>query len=174
MGSWGLRVHKSDRGLDYLGLVKITILKQHGCRFFDVPVIMEHLKNHIIDEIKYANRGCSEEDMEECIGSNFPIDYSYAVLLVAECLAEYFKKGKYFIHDYEANEQKKISEFIFTADDLHALAAELRKILDPKHSVYKMWESSALFREWRTHINKLCRTLADEIPNVISEGSGGL
>ena len=48
MGDWGVRAHESDRGLDYLSLIKNEILKPNDYRQFDIPVILEHLKNRAV------------------------------------------------------------------------------------------------------------------------------
>jgi hypothetical protein len=90
-------------------------------------------------------------------------DCGLDLLAVAECFAEYRKKGKYLIHDYEKDKKRRIAEFIYTKNDLEALRSELQAILDPKHSMYDSWKDSKSLKEWQTHIQMLCDTLSQAI-----------
>ena len=199
MGSWGVKAHESDRGLDYLGLIRDEILKPSDYSQFDVTVVLEHLKNHIIkgirhdcrpftkEEIKHYKANnlpipndsgvLTEEQIQEYVDYNFPICYSYVIALVAECLNDYFQTGVYLIHDYKADTERKITKFVYTSDNLEFLAIELEKFLKPTHSEYESWKESKSFRKWKSHIKKLCEcmVMAWNIVESLShqEGCGG-
>jgi hypothetical protein len=93
VGSWGVTARESDRGLDYLALIEEKCLKPIDFKYFDVHTALEMLRNHIIGSIKRENKSSlSKNRIWEYIEANFPDSYNYAVLIVAECFAEYLQK----------------------------------------------------------------------------------
>jgi len=160
MGSWGVSARESDTGLDYLALIKKNCLKPIDFKYFDVHAALEMLRNHIISGIKKENkRSLSKNLIWEYIDYNFPHSYNYAVLLVAECLAEYLKKGEFVIEDYESKTERKITEFIFTDSDLYELLKELYEMSNPNHNFTKSWFEEETRKKSQAHIEKLCKTL---------------
>ena len=163
MGAWGVTARQSDTGLDYLSLVQDRHLQEADYQYFDVRAIVDFLKAYIFDGIVRYNAGCSDEEMETYIEANFPYRYGHAVLLIAECLADYFDTGELAVDLYNdgADEPQvmKISKFIYTGDDLRHLLGELQGILKPDHDLYDAWKDSDSFDEWQTHVQALCDKL---------------
>ena len=54
-------------------------------------------------------------------------------MLIAECINDYFFNGELVVNIYDAGEtgksQRRITEFVFTADDLNKLLADLINLL---------------------------------------------
>ncbi|MCL2853290.1 MAG: hypothetical protein FWE20_09715, partial [Defluviitaleaceae bacterium] len=145
------------------------VLKPIGFGYFDVKGIMEFCKNHIIEGIRRENESflkkervgkkLSEKLIQENIDIMFPSRYGTAVLLVAECLAEFSKKGVFVIEDYEAGAEMKITEFIFTDSVLDELLEELHKMLDPDHDAYTSWFEEDTRQQWIAHMKMVCDSI---------------
>ena len=58
MGSWGITMRESDYGLDLLGTVAASQLKQVDFSIFNTAETIELLRQDILEEIKRANWGC--------------------------------------------------------------------------------------------------------------------
>jgi len=159
MGAWGVTARESDSGLDLLAVIETKCLKPIDFKHFDVAAIMEFLKSHIIEKIRIANRGCSEKRMAYYIEVNFQDDYNDAVLLVSECLADYYQHGELVIDDYDAEIERKITQFIFTDSMLDELLEELHKMLDPKSGLYDVWSEDSDRQEWTLHMKMVCDCL---------------
>ena len=172
MGSWGIRAHDSDCGLDLLGVAVDKHLRIIKFKYFHIKHINELLKSHIIgsygecfaDEVHY---------IDFFYEYTFPYDYAHAVMLIAECLAEYSQKGTLVIYDYKPKRKIKrtITDVIYTREDLETLRNALQSMLNPNHSLYQSWKGSTSFNEWQLHIQTLCETLANEL-NKLNEGGG--
>jgi len=171
VGSWGVRAHESDTGLDLLAVA----VDKHLCgvRFktFHVKHVMEIMKAHIIDKFAKESYDWESQYIDFFYEYTFPYKFAHAVMLVAECFAEYRQKGKYAVHDFTTEKVRKrqVKEFIFTQKDLETLLTELRSFLDPQHALYQAWSGSESFEKWKAHIQALCDTLSQSI----SEGGGG-
>ena len=74
MGAWGITMRQSDYGLDLLGIV--------------------------VKDIKRTNRGCPPEELDYYINANFPQGFTQAALLIAECLADYYRTGELIVTEY--------------------------------------------------------------------------
>ena len=169
MGSWGVRAHESDCGLDLLAVAENRILRGIKFKTFHVRHITELLRAHLIDEFAKESYGWEAQYIDFFYEYTLPHDFAHAVMLVAECFADYRKKGKYVIHDYEAKKNRHISEFVFTNADLEFLLTELQSILNPEHALYDSWKNSESLKKWQAHIKLLCDTLSQ----AISEGGDG-
>lgn len=165
MGAWGVRATECDYGLDMLDGDVISFLQKSDFRF-NVKEIKEVLTKSIIDEIRYANRGCPEKLMEHFIQGTFPYRYDIAVLLIVECLTDYFSSGELILDIYERNNapyQRKVSEFIYTSNDLKGLLDDLKALLDPERDTFQSWKDSQSFRDWQEHITSLCSVLENHL-----------
>lgn len=169
MGSWGITAHESDYGLDLLAVANDRYLRGVKYKTFHVKHITEILRSHIIDGFVKESNGWESHYIDFFYDYTFPYNYAHAVILIAECFAEYRSKGKLLIHDYDADKKRRIAEFIFTNEDLSTLRSELQSILDPKHSLYESWQDSDKFNGWQAHIQMLCDTLLQ----AITEGGDG-
>ena len=145
VGSWGVRAHESDCGLDLLAVAEDRILRGVKFKTFHVKHITELLRSHIINEFVSESYGWESHYIDAFYDGTFHYRFAHAVILVAECFAEYRKKGKYTVNDYskEKVRKRRIAEFIFTNKDLETLRTELQSILDPEHELY-----GSLFEEY--------------------------
>ena len=166
MGSWGVKSHESDCGRDLLAVAEDRYLKGVKFKTFHIRHITEILRSHIIDEFAKECIGWEAHYIDFFYKYTLPYEFAHAVMLVAECFAEYRQKGKYTIYDFDKEKYRRIAEFIFTGEDLEKLRSELQSILDPNHSLYESWKESKSLTKWRTHIKMLC----DPLSQAISEG----
>jgi hypothetical protein len=169
VGSLGVKAQDSDCGLDLLTVAEDRYLRGVKFKTFHVRHITELLRAHIIDEFAKESYGWKAEYIDFFYAYTLPYNFAHAVILVAECFAEYRQKGKFSTYDYEAKKKRRIAEFIFTGADLEFLRAELQSILNPVHSLYESWKDSESLNEWQAHIQTLCDTLSQ----AISEGGDG-
>ena len=171
MGAWGVTARQCDYGLDTLALIEKECLKPIGFRHFDVKCILEHCKNHIINEVIRENAPYTQEgeDIQEYIDDALSRKYDTAIMLVVECLADYFQTGVFRIRDYEANTEMEITTFIFTDNLLDELYNELQKMLDPKHSQYKSWIGDDTLQKWKLHMKFLCDSLIALKGGIVNE-----
>ena len=47
-----------------------------------------------MEEIRKANRGCSAAELVYYFSENFPVNFTQGALLIAECLADYYRTGE--------------------------------------------------------------------------------
>ncbi len=165
MGSWGITMRESDYGLDLLGTVAASQLKQVDFSIFNTAEAIELLRQDILEEIKRANRGCPPEKLGYYINANFPRDFAHAALLIAECLADYYRTGELTVTEYIGKNcdpvDHHIKEVTVTKDDLQLLLGELRKAQDPKHEIYQSWFKEETRQAWLKHIQSVQRTLEE-------------
>ena len=76
MGSWGITMWQSDYGLDLLGTIVDTKLKEADFATFNVTDALEVIKADIMEEIRRANRGCSAADLIFYFSQNFPVNFT--------------------------------------------------------------------------------------------------
>ena len=100
MGAWGIRERQSDYGLDLLGTIVGTQLKAVDFAIFNTSEAIELLRQDIMEDIKRTNRGCPPEGLDCYINANFPRDFTHAALLIAECLADYYRTGELIVTEY--------------------------------------------------------------------------
>ena len=168
MGSWGVRAHDSDYGLDLLSVAVEKYL--HGVKFktFHVRHILEIMRADIIDRFAKESYGWEPEYTDFFYDYTFKYNFAYAVMIVAECFAEYRQNGAYLVYDFATEKTKKrqVKEFIFKDKDFEELRKELQSTLVPQDPLHDSWEDSEHFNEWQTHIQTLCDTLS----RTIAEG----
>jgi hypothetical protein len=167
VGSWGVTAQESDYGLDLLAYAVEKNLRVKSFQCFNVAEIMQLLQAHIIDAFSKESEGWEQEYIDYFHNYTYPLNIAYASMLVAECITEYHKEGKFSVFDYETSKQQNIARFIITVGDIEALLTDLRNILSSGHSLYESWENSNAFNEWKEHIQALCGTLS-----IIASESG--
>jgi hypothetical protein len=164
-----VRAHESDCGLDLLAVAEDGYLRGVKFKTFHVRHITELLRSHIIDEFSKESYGWEAQYIDFFYDYTFPTNFAHAVMLVAECFAEYLQNGKYQILDSKTGRNRRIAEFIITDGDVESLRAELQSILDPAHAMYDSWEDSASLNEWRAHV----QMLSDTLTQALTKGGGG-
>ena len=100
MGSWGITERESDYGLDLLSTIVDTQLKAVNFSTFNVADAIDTITADIMQEIRKANRGISAEKQVYYFGINFPGRFTHGALLVAECLADYYRTGELTVTEY--------------------------------------------------------------------------
>lgn len=100
MGSWGITTRESDYGLDLLGTIVATQLKAMDFSTFNVTDALEVIKTDIMEELRKANRGCSAESLVFYSNENFPRNFTQEPLLIAECLADYYRTEELTVTEY--------------------------------------------------------------------------
>lgn len=166
MGAWGITMRESDYGLDLLGTVVKAQLKQTDFSVFHVTEAIELLRQDILEEIKRANRGCPPEKLGYYINANFPRDFTHAALLIAECLADYYRTGDLIVTEYVGESytpvDHHIKNFVVSEGDLKTLPDELRKVQDPEHELYQSWFKE----ETRQESRSVLISFKDSVPMI--------
>ena len=164
MGAWGITIRQSDYGLDLLGIVVETQLKKVNFSTFNVAEAMDVLRQDILEDIKRTNRGCPSEKLDYYINANFPRDFAQAALLIAECLADYYRTGELIVTEYVGEKydpvDHHIREFVVTPDDLKVLLDELESVQNPEHELYQSWFGEDTRQKWLAHIQSVRQTLS--------------
>lgn len=165
MGSWGITMRESDYGLDLLGTIVGTQLKVEDFSTFNVADALEVIKADIMEEIRQANRGCSAEDLVFSFSKKFPRSFTEGALLIAECLANYYRTGELVVYDYAGENynpvEHRIREFVVTEADLKLLLKELQGIQNPEHWLYRSWFRNETRNKWLDQILNICQTLKE-------------
>ena len=163
MGSWGITMRESDYGLDLLGAIVNRQLKALDFSTFKVTDALEVIKADIMEEIRLANRGCSADDLVFYFSENFPKNFTKGALLVAECLADYYRTGELVVYEHIAKNcdlvERHIREFVVTDADLQLLLSELQNVQNPEHEIYQDWINDETRNKWLTHIQCVYQTL---------------
>ena len=165
MGSWGVTMRQSDYGLDLLGVIVATQLKAADFSSFRVADALEVIKADIMEEIRRANRGCSAEDLVFYFSENFPHNFTQGALLIAECLADYYRTGDLLVYEYVGENydpvEHRIKDFVVTQTDLKLLLDELQSVQDPEHWLYRSWFREETREEWLVQIQRVYQTLKE-------------
>lgn len=165
MGSWGITERESDYGLDLLRSISKTKLEQTGFTTFNVADALDAVTADIMEEIRRANRGCSAEDLVFYFGINFPQNFTHGALLIAECLADYYRTGELTVTEYVGENYNPvdhhIKEFVVTPADLKILLGELQGVQSPEHELYQSWFEDGDREKWLAHIQSVCQTLRE-------------
>ena len=165
MGSWGITMRQSDYGLDLLGAIIGTKLKEADFTTFNVADALEVITADIMEEIRQANRGSSAADLVFCFSQNFPVNFTQGALLIAECLDDYYRTGELTVTEYVGEKydpvDHHIKEFVITPDDLKILLDELQNVQDPAHWMYQGWFEVSDRERWLAHIRSVYQTLSE-------------
>ena len=165
MGSWGITERESDYGLDLLGTIVATKLKAVDFATFNVAEALDVITADIMEEIRKANRGCSAEDLVFYFSENFPKNFTHGTLLIAECLADYYRAGELTVTEYTGEDytpvDHHITNFMVTKDDLQILLEELCRVQDPAHWMYKGWFRDSDRKKWLAHIRSVQQVLEE-------------
>jgi len=165
MGAWGITMRQSDYGLDLLGIVVETQLKKENFSTFTVAEAMDVLRQDILKDIKRTNRGCPPEELDYYINANFPQGFTQAALLIAECLADYYRTGELIVTEYVGEKYDPVDHhiraFVVTPADLKVLLDELESVQNPEHELYQSWFGEDTRQKWLAHIRAVYQTLKD-------------
>ncbi len=165
MGAWGITMRQSDYGLDLLGTIVDTQLKQVDFADFNVAEALEVIKADIMEEIRLANCGCSAKQLVQYFGVTFPERFTQGALLIAECLADYYRTGELAVTEYVGEKydpvEHHIKDFTITSSDLQSLLEELQSVQNPEHWLYQSWRDEATYQQWQTHIQSVYQTLKE-------------
>ena len=163
MGSWGITMRQSDYGLDLLETIEGAQLKAVNFSTFSVADALEVIKADIMEEIRQASRGCPAAELVSYFSENFPRNFTQGALLIAECLADYYRTGELIVYDYVGENydpvEHRIREFVITEADLHLLLEELQSVQVPEHWLYRSWRDDETRREWLNHIQSVYQIL---------------
>ena len=167
MGSWGITMRQSDYGLDLLGTIVDTQLKAVNFLTFHVADALELIKAVIIEEIRRAYRGSAAANLVCYFSENFPHNFTQGALLIAECLADYYRTRKLIVYEYvrESRDlvEHRIRLFVVTETDLKLLMDELQSVQNPEHWLYQFWFKDETRKEWLAHIQSVYQTLKEHI-----------
>ena len=163
MGSWGITMRESDYGLDLLDTIVTTQLKAVDFSTFNVADALEVIKADIMEEIRKASRGCSAEKLVFYFSESFPQNFTHGALLIAECLADYYRTGELTVTEYVGKSKDPvdhhIKEFVVTPADLKILLDELQSVQKPEHEFYQGWFEEETRQQWLAHIRSVQQTL---------------
>lgn len=163
MGSWGITMRQSDYGLDLLGTIVDTKLREADFATFNVTDALEVIKADIMEEIRQANRGCPAAELVFYISNTFPHRFTQGALLIAECLDDYYRTGELIVPEYVGEKydpvDHHIKEFVVTSANLKILLDELQSILNPEHWLYQSWFGEETRQDWIKHIQSVFQTL---------------
>ena len=169
MGSWGVRAHESDGGLDMLAVAVDRCLRAVNFKTFHVRHITELLNAYIVDKFVKESEGWDSEYIDFFYDNTYRRNFANAVKFIAECIEEYRCNGKYDIYDSKTDEYHQVTDFIITRKDLETLRSELQSTLEPDHILYDAWnQDSETLSEWLAHTQSLCEMLSQ----AITEGGG--
>ena len=100
MGTWGITMRQSHYGLDPLRAIVDTRLKTVDFLSFHAADALELIKAVIIEEIRWAYRGCPAADLVSYFSENFPPQFYSEARLIAECLADHYRTGELIVYEY--------------------------------------------------------------------------
>ena len=165
MGSWGITMRESDYGLDLLDTIVTTQLKAVDFSTFNVADALEVIKADIMEEIRKASRGCSAEKLVFYFSESFPQNFTHGALLIAECLADYYRTGELTVTEYIGKSKDPvdhhIKEFVVTPADLKILLDELQSVQNPEHEFYQGWFEEETRQRWLAYIRSIQQTLKE-------------
>ena len=176
MGCWGITMRQSDYGLDLLETITEVQLKRRNFTVFDVSEALELVKADILDEIRRANPGCSAEVLSFSISTNFPRNFTLAALLIAECLADYYRSGELTVYKYDRKtcelSERSVRKVSVTESDFKILLRELKNVQNPRHWLCQSWFQEETRKAWLEHIQSVFQTLSKHTHNGMEVRNG--
>lgn len=176
MGTWGITMRQSDYGLDMLNSIMEQQLQKTDFKSFNVSEAIELLKADILDEIETANRGCSPNLLEAFTAEMFPYRFSQAAQLLAECTADFCRKGELVVDEYLGDQEgfvkRHVPEITATEDSIQVLLEELSKVQEPTNAIYRSWFEDSTREAWLAHVRELSQTLKENV-QALTTGSIG-
>jgi hypothetical protein len=158
-------MRESDYGLDLLDTIVTTQLKAADFSTFNVADTLEVIKEDIMEEIRKANRGSSAAELVFYFSKCFPQNFTHGALLLAECLADYYRTGELIVTEYVGKNcdpvDHHIKEFVVTTADLKILLDELQSVQNPEHELYQCWIGDDTRQRWLAHIRFVQQTLKE-------------
>ena len=107
-----------------------TQLKAADFSFFNVADALEVIKADIVKEIMRTTRGYSAEDLVFNFSEDFPRSFTHGALLIAECLADYYRTGQLVVYEYTRESREPVEHciklFAVTEDDVVRLLLYLQ------------------------------------------------
>ena len=165
MGAWGITERQSDDGLDLLGIIIAEHLRKVDFTVFNVSEAVKLLNDYTQNEIDEYRQKPPSKITERYISESLMHDFTHAKLLVAECLADYYRAGELIIYDYVGENydqvEHRIKEFVVTEFDLQLLLRELQSVQNPEHWLYQCWRDDETRKEWLDHIRGVYQTLKE-------------
>ena len=158
MGSWGVKATESDRGLDMLSIIEKEHLRKNGYQYLDVAKALELIKTDFAGEIYYSCRGTPKKEMHFYMNHNVPIYYEQAISLIAEIVSDYLNNGYFVANDYDADDEKKITNLIYSSNERQHLLTELKKMLNPESEYRELWGDD-YFNKWLQHRQSMYDTI---------------
>lgn len=169
-------MRQSDYGLDLLETITEVQLKRTNLTVFNVSEALELVKTDILDEIRRANPGCSAEVLSFYISTNFPRNFTLAALLIAECLADYYRAGELIVYEYDRKtcelSERSVRKVSVTESDFKTLLRELQNVQNPRHWLYQSWFREETRRVWLEHIQSIFQTLSEHTHNGMEVRNG--
>ena len=165
MGSWGITMRQSDCGFELLDTIVVMQLRQVDFATFNVRDALEVLQQSIQNEMEQYRQQQRPPELKESYTESLSHDFTHAALLVAECLADYYRTGELIVFDYVGENydpiEYHVKNFIVSENDLQHLLAELESVQNPDHWKYQGWASEEILQQWLKHIQSVYQTLKE-------------
>lgn len=167
MGAWGIMERQSDNGLDLLSIVVGEQLRKIDFTVFNIAEAIKLLNEDTQNEIAEYRRKPPSRTTEFYIDEILMHNFTHAAILIAECLAEYYRTGELIVYDYVGETydpvERHIREFVVTEGDLKHLLEELQSVQDPEHWLYCSWRGDETRKQWLEHIQSVYQTLKEHM-----------
>ncbi len=165
MGAWGILERQSDDGLDLLSIIVEEHLRKVDFAAFNVSEAVRLVNQDTQNEIEQCQQKPPSRTTERYINETLMHYFTHAAVLIAECLADYYRSGELIIYDYVGESytpvEHRVKDFIVTTTDLQSLLDELQKVQDPEHWFYQCWASKETRQRWLKHIRSVYQTLSE-------------
>jgi hypothetical protein len=107
------------------------------------------------------------ENLVFYFSENFPRNFTQGALLIAECLADYYRPGELAVTEYVGKHynpiEHHIQEVSVTDADLRLLLEEFRKVQNPEHEMYQSWLEDSDHEKWLAHIRAIQQSLKQHL-----------
>ena len=163
MGSWGIEIKQSDYGLDLLMELVREQLAPDGFQIFNVPLALKTLRAFCKEALATTYAPGNRLNHLSELRYMWMSFYDPAYLLIADCVAEFYRTGVLAVDDHDRETDKFIPKVIhemhITQWNLHQLVAKLEKMQDPVRPICEGWMSDEIRKKWLEYINELQKEL---------------
>lgn len=159
MGSWGIKIRQSDYGLDLMLELVREQLAPDEFRVFDVPLALKTLRAFCKKALATTYEPGERLKHLPEIAYMWMVFYDPAYLLIADCVAEFYRTGSLAVDDYDRETDepipKVIREMHITQRELRLLITKLTRIQAPDRPLYEMWGTDEKREKWLAYIQSL-------------------
>ena len=157
-------VKETAFGQDMLEVLAERQLERIGYRELDMAHSIQTLKAYLVNKLSHGNWSVNPSLCQPELRYLYHIYFDSVRVLLAECVAEFFQTGKFFMAVLDPYRMEyvehEIRQMVLRPEDVTILSRTLHKAQNPDHDMIARWKEPADRGRWMEHIRALYQTIS--------------